>query len=73
MAIINDISISIKRKLPSWVSNASSTDDRCIATDTNEQTKTFGLSYFVAGISDAYNYLANDKQNFTTINIRVTN
>lgn len=69
----NDISISIKRKLPSWVSNASSTDDRCIATDTNEQTKTFGLSYFVAGISDAYNYLANDKQNFTTINIRVTN
>jgi hypothetical protein len=69
----NDISISIKRKLPSWVSNASSTDDRCIATDINEQTKTFGLSYFVAGISDAYNYLANDKQNFMTINIRVTN
>ena len=69
----NDISISIKRKLPSWVSNASSVDDRCIASDTNEQNKTFGLSYFVAGISDAYNYLANDKQNFMTINIQVTN
>ena len=69
----NDISISIKRKLPSWVSNASSVDDRCIASDTNEQNKTFGLSYFVSGISDAYNYLANDKQNFMTINIQVTN
>ena len=69
----NDISLSIKRKLPSWVNNASSIDDRCIATDPNEQSKTFGLSYFVAGISDAYNYLANDKQNFMTINIRVTN
>ncbi len=69
----NDISISIKRKLPSWVNNASSIDDRSIATDTNEQSKTFGLSYFVAGISDAYNFLANDKQNFMTINIRVTN
>lgn len=69
----NDISISIKRKLPSWVNNASSVDDRCIASDTNEQNKTFGLSYFVAGISDAYNYLANDKQNFMTINIQVTN
>lgn len=69
----NDISISIKRKLPSWVNNASSIDDRCIASDTNEQNKTFGLSYFVAGISDAYNYLANDKQNFMTINIQVTN
>ena len=69
----NDISISIKRKLPIWIKETSSIDDRNIARDNNEQRKTFGLAYFVEGISDAYNYLAQNKQNYMTINIKVTN
>lgn len=69
----NDISISIKRKLPIWIKETSSIDDRNIASDNNEQRKTFGLAYFVEGISDAYNYLAQNEQNYMTINIKVTN
>ena len=68
----NDISLSIKRELPSWVNNSSSIDDRNIAFDETEQNKTFGFYYFVEGISDAYNYLATDKNNFMTINIKVS-
>jgi len=67
----NNISISIKRNLPQWVRNASSTDDRTISTDKQEQLKTFGIAYFVKGISDAYKYLATDKDNFMKINITV--
>ena len=67
----NDLSISIKRNLPQWIRNASSVDDRTIATDQQEQLKTFGISYFVEGISDAYKYLATNKNNFMTINITV--
>lgn len=67
----NDLSISIKRHLPQWIRNASSVDDRTIATDQQEQLKTFGISYFVEGISDAYKYLATNENNFMTINITV--
>lgn len=67
----NNISISIKRKLPIWVSDVSSTDDRDIATDSQEQLKTLGLSYFVEGVADAYNYLAKDKNNFMVIDVLV--
>ena len=67
----NDLSLSIKRKLPQWVTNTASTDDRRIASDTSQQSKTFGLEYFVKGVSDAYNYIATDKNNFLTINLKV--
>ena len=67
----NDIKISIKRCMPQWVANSSSIDDRNIGKDIEEQTKTFGLKYFVDGISEAYKYIANDKNNFMTIHVRV--
>lgn len=68
----NDVSISIKRELPLWIRQVSSTDDRSIATDLNEQLRTFGIAYFIEGISDAYKYLACDNNNFMTINITIT-
>lgn len=67
----NDIKISIKRSLPEWVEASSSLDDRRIAMDTFEQNKTFGLKYFVAGISDAYSYIAYDKENVAVIKVNV--
>ena len=69
----NDFSISIKRELPQWVRQTSSIDDRRIASDEEEQKKTFGIAYFVEGISDAYKYLAQDKDNFMTIDVTVKN
>ena len=67
----NDFSISIKRGLPQWVLQSSSTDDRNIRDDESEQAKTFGLSYFVEGIADAYKHLDKDKNNFMTMNVSV--
>lgn len=65
----NDFKITIKRETPSWVNECSSIDDTNIATDYNEQTKTFGLSYFVGGISDAYSEMSNNKN--ITINFNI--
>lgn len=68
----NDFAINIKWKIPEWVKSSSSIDDRNIGSDIEEQGKTFGLSYFVEGIADAYNYIATDKKNFMTIKVKVT-
>lgn len=65
----NNFKITIKREAPSWVSECSSTDDTNITTDENEQRKTFGLSYFVGGISDAYSEMSNNKN--ITINFNI--
>jgi hypothetical protein len=67
----NDFSISIKRALPQWVVQSSSTDDSNIRDDENEQAKTFGLSYFVEGIADAYKHYNKSKDNFMTMNVSV--
>lgn len=48
------LTISMKRLLPTWIMNCSSENDTHIDTDVNEQKKTFGLSYFINGIKDAY-------------------
>ncbi|MCM1034879.1 MAG: hypothetical protein NC038_00010 [Paludibacter sp.] len=68
----NDLSICIRRELPNWIRRTSSIDDRIIVNDTEEQLKTFGIAYFVEGISDAYKYLATDKNNFMTIEVTVS-
>lgn len=64
----NNFKITIKRETPSWVNECSSTDDTNIATDYNEQAKTFGFSYFVGGISDAYSVMSNKN---ITINFNI--
>lgn len=69
----NDFSISIKRNTPSWVSELSSNDDSMIGSDIEEQRKTFGLQYFVDGITKAYLYMANDRENYTKLNFKVSN
>lgn len=66
----NDLTISIRRSVPEWVKDFSSSDDTKIQTDANEQKKTFGLSYLVDGIAEAYLTLAKDKNNFTKLNFK---
>ena len=48
------LTLSMKRLLPNWVNSCSSENDTQIDRDVNEQGKTFGLSYFVNGIKEAY-------------------
>ncbi len=50
----DDVQLSLKKNIPNWVSNINSNDDRDIKTDPLEQTKTFGFSSLVIGVSEAY-------------------
>lgn len=69
----NDLSISVKRDIPKWIRESSSSDDSDIDSDVLEQRKTFGISYFVEGIAKAYQYMAEDDDNFMTMNVKVNN
>ena len=69
----NDLSISVKRDIPKWIRESSSSDDSDIDSDMVEQRKTFGIAYFVEGIAKAYQYMAEDNDNFMTMNIKVIN
>ena len=65
---ITSFSLKMKRLLPEWIGLSSSIDDTKIGTDIDEQNKTFGLSYFVNGIKEAYDKGAD---NYFEINIIV--
>ena len=65
---ITSFSLKMKRLLPEWIGLSSSIDDTKIGVDTDEQNKTFGMSYFVNGIKEAYDKGAD---NYFEINIIV--
>ena len=65
---ITSFSLKMKRLLPEWIGLSSSIDDTKIGTDIDEQNKTFGLSYFVNGIKEAYDKGA---ENYFEININI--
>jgi hypothetical protein len=49
-----DIDIRFYGNMPAWVASSSTTNDQAIGKDTSQLSKTFGLSYLVGGIFDAY-------------------
>lgn len=52
--VSEDITMKLKKKIPSWVIETHSEDDRLIHSDTLEQTKTFGFGHLIEGVQDAY-------------------
>ncbi len=48
------LTIDVIGKVPNWVYSTSSEDDTQIETAANETSKTFGFSYLVEGVSDAF-------------------
>jgi hypothetical protein len=46
-----DLTLALSNKMPTWVEQSNSVDDRNVK---DEIDKTFGLSYLVQGVSDAY-------------------
>lgn len=58
------LEFSLKRNTPDWVVKSTSLDDTQIAIDQTEQNKTFGLSYLIDGITDAYVMQTNEKELF---------
>lgn len=67
----SDIIVGVKRDIPQWVRNLSSTDDTKIGSVDSENAKTFGLKYFVEGISDAYRVASTDKDYITKFSIQI--
>ncbi len=65
---ISSFKLTMKRMMPEWIAMSSSIDDTPIGVDADEQNKTFGLSYFVDGIKEAYDKGAD---NYFEINIIV--
>ena len=67
----DNFTIKIKRRTPTWVEQCSSSDDSAIATDAEEQKRTFGLKYLVDGITDAYLEMAEDENYYTKLMFKV--
>lgn len=67
----SDITVGVKRDIPQWVKNANSIDDTQIDNIDSEKVKTFGLEYFVQGISEAFKEVASDKDYITKFTIQV--
>lgn len=61
-----DISIKLRSKLPEWVEKSSNIDDSD-PYDSIQQRQTFGLSYLIRGISDAYKDVFKDKGQFSLV------
>lgn len=65
-----DLQLSIIGKCPSWVINSSSTNDSQIASDSDEQSKTFGLKFLVEGVCDAF-YRTSDSDIINSFKITI--
>ncbi|WP_298423521.1 hypothetical protein [uncultured Kordia sp.] len=64
---IRNLQLELLNKIPSWVAESSSVDDRNIKRELN---KTFGLSYLINGVTDAYNE-KNSSNNTSYFNIDI--
>lgn len=60
----DNLNFSLRKKIPTWVENIHSENDRNILSDSLEQNKTFGFLKLVEGISDAYINKSSDEYYF---------
>lgn len=65
----DDFTFSLKKEIPDWVNQTSTTDDTNMD---NNKDKTFGLKYLVAGITEAYETVSKSKDYFQ-ITIKIKN
>jgi hypothetical protein len=68
--VSENLSFALRKKIPSWVKESHSDDDRQIYNDSIEQSKTFGLSNLLEGISEAYLQIGNDQYFDVTIPVK---
>ena len=70
LKVVKDFSISLERIYPKWVVSSSTVDDKNIASNKAEQSKTFGLEYMVKGMAEAYQMKSNE-DNYFTLNLNL--
>lgn len=64
-----NLEVSVKNKLPPWVTNTNVNDETDI---NNQENCTYGFGKLLSAISKAYSHINNDK-NMTKINIEINN
>jgi hypothetical protein len=65
---LQDLKLELSNKIPSWVEESNSIDDRGVK---NELDKTFGLLYLVKGVSEAYTTQNPNNKSYFNINIEI--
>lgn len=66
----DDLQFSLKRTIPNWVYLSSNVDDTDLKSNEAKLKTTFGLSYLVEGISEAY-LQSSGKKNYLSISIPI--
>jgi hypothetical protein len=67
---IDDLEFTLKRNIPNWVYSSSNVDDTDLKNDEAVHETTFGFSYLVEGISEAY-LQATGKKDYLNITIPI--
>jgi hypothetical protein len=67
---IRDLELRLMNNVPQWVENSNSMDDSQVE---NELDKTFGISYLVKGVADAYEQHSPENANYIKIRIKINN
>ncbi|OAD45914.1 hypothetical protein LPB303_06400 [Polaribacter atrinae] len=65
---LQDLKLELSNKIPSWVEESNSIDDRDVE---NELDKTFGLLYLVQGVFEAYTIQDPKNESYFNINIEI--
>lgn len=65
---LQDLNLELSNKIPSWVEESNSIDDRDVE---NELDKTFGLLYLVQGVSEAYTTQNPNNKSYFNIDIEI--
>lgn len=52
--ISDDLTLTLRKKIPAWVKEVHSEGDLLIRSDSLEQSRTFGFGYLMEGVSEAY-------------------
>jgi hypothetical protein len=66
--LVSDVSFVLNKQMPQWISDSSTEDDTSQA---KAAGKTFGLSYWVTGISEAYQTIYPDNKYFFECTISI--
>ena len=65
---VQDLKLELSNKIPAWVEASNSIDDRNVK---DELDKTFGLSYLVQGVSEAYATQNPEQTSYFKINVSI--
>ncbi|HPE74630.1 MAG TPA: hypothetical protein PLC80_00995 [Draconibacterium sp.] len=67
---ISDVKVSLKKQMPQWIEQTNIIDDKNIK---NNLDKTFGIKYMIEGITEAYQIIYPEDNNFFEFEVKINN